>query len=488
MEQKKKKWVPMPQDKIFKYMSMVTYIVAAIFGVKNLLSRSWLAVGVIFLSLGVFTLVNLILKKKNAKEETQQMAVCISLAVLVFAISLFSGSYYSDDFPLFLAVIGLTGLYMQPKFTFVQIIVIDVLLILMYIIHPEKAESMSQYIMCTAILTVGGTVFYQTVKRGRAFVEISNERAKEAEALLASLTNIGEELQVNVNHSADRMNSMREANERLALSADELLKGSESLAQGAGEVSNSCEEVQEKIQVTEQQIGALDLEVQTFENALNDTHKHMDAMSRQMMSVKTTMNEASQVFQMMSAQMEQIFDTTKQLNSIANSTAMLALNASIEAARAGTAGAGFAVVASKVQELSVDSNACSNRVSDIAGEMQAQVQETTAQFEESTQALNHSLETLDELQKGFRQLTEDFGSLYGNIEAQNKNVTSVDSIFEELKGKVMDMTAFSEENQSVVDAIADVIRIYQDNMAKIIDDSARVQELSAYMLEMAKSN
>lgn len=488
MEQKKKKWVPMPQDKIFKYMSMVTYIVAAVFGVKNLLSRSWLAVGVIFLSLGVFTLVNLILKKKNAKEETQQMAVCISLAVLVFAISLFSGSYYSDDFPLFLAVIGLTGLYMQPKFTFVQIIVIDVLLILMYIIHPEKAESMSQYIMCTAILTVGGTVFYQTVKRGRAFVEISNERAQEAEALLASLTNIGEELQVNVNHSADRMNSMREANERLALSADELLKGSESLAQGAGEVSNSCEEVQEKIQVTEQQIGALDLEVQTFENALNDTHKHMDAMSRQMMSVKTTMNEASQVFQMMSAQMEQIFDTTKQLNSIANSTAMLALNASIEAARAGTAGAGFAVVASKVQELSVDSNACSNRVSDIAGEMQAQVQETTAQFEESTQALNHSLETLDELQKGFRQLTEDFGSLYGNIEAQNKNVTSVDSIFEELKGKVMDMTAFSEENQSVVDAIADVMRIYQDNMAKIIDDSARVQELSASMLEMAKSN
>ncbi len=488
MNKENKKWVPMSSDKIFKYMSLITYAVAAVFGGINILGGNWTAVGVILLSLGIFSLVNLILKKKNASEETQQLTVCISLAVLVFAISLFSGAYYSDDFPLFLAVIGLTGLYMQPKFTFIQIIVIDILLILMYIIHPEKAESMSQYIMCTAILTVGGTVFYQTVKRGRAFVEISNERAHEAEALLSSLTTIGEELQVNVNHSADRMNSMKDANERLAQSANELLRGSESLAQGAGEVSNSCEDVHEKIQVTEQQIGALDLEVQTFESALNDTHKHMDAMSRQMMSVKTTMNEASQVFQMMSEQMELIFDTTKQLNSIANSTAMLALNASIEAARAGTAGAGFAVVASKVQELAVDSNACSGRVSDIAGEMQAQVQETTAQFEESTQALNHSLETLDELQKGFRQLTEDFGSLYGNIEAQNKNVTSVDAIFEELKDKVTNMTAFSEENQSVVDSIADVIRIYQDNMAKIIDDSARVQELSASMLDMAKNS
>ncbi|MBQ7944387.1 MAG: hypothetical protein IJ326_10035 [Lachnospiraceae bacterium] len=488
MNKEKKKWVPMPSDKIFKYMSIITYVVAAVFGVRNLISGSWIAVGVICLSLAAFSFVNLVLKKKNASEETQQMAVCISLAVLVFAISLFSGSYYSDDFPLFLAVIGLTGLYMQPRFTFIQIIVIDVLLILMYIIHPEKAESMSQYIMCTAILTVGGAVFYQTVKRGRAFIEISNERAREAEALLGSLTTIGEELQVNVNHSADRMSSMRDANERLAQSANELLKGSESLAQGAGEVSNSCEDVHEKIQVTEQQIGALDLEVQTFESALNDTHKHMDAMSRQMMSVKTTMNEASQVFQMMSEQMDLIFDTTKQLNSIANSTAMLALNASIEAARAGTAGAGFAVVASKVQELAVDSNACSGRVSDIASQMQAQVQETTAQFEESTEALNHSLETLGELQKGFKQLTEDFGSLYGNIEAQNKNVTSVDAIFEDLKDKVTDMTAFSEENQSVVDSITDVIRIYQDNMAKIIDDSARVQELSASMLDMAKNS
>ena len=488
MNKEKKKWVPMPSDKIFKYMSIITYVVAAVFGVRNLISGSWIAVGVICLSLAAFSFVNLVLKKKNASEETQQMAVCISLAVLVFAISLFSGSYYSDDFPLFLAVIGLTGLYMQPRFTFIQIIVIDVLLILMYIIHPEKAESMSQYIMCTAILTVGGAVFYQTVKRGRAFIEISNERAREAEALLGSLTTIGEELQVNVNHSADRMSSMRDANERLAQSANELLKGSESLAQGAGEVSNSCEDVHEKIQVTEQQIGALDLEVQTFESALNDTHKHMDAMSRQMMSVKTTLNEASQVFQMMSEQMDLIFDTTKQLNSIANSTAMLALNASIEAARAGTAGAGFAVVASKVQELAVDSNACSGRVSDIASQMQAQVQETTAQFEESTEALNHSLETLGELQKGFKQLTEDFGSLYGNIEAQNKNVTSVDAIFEDLKDKVTDMTAFSEENQSVVDSITDVIRIYQDNMAKIIDDSARVQELSASMLDMAKNS
>lgn len=488
MEKNEKKWVPMSSDKIFKYMSMITYIVAAVFGIINVLGGNWLTVGVILLSIGVFSMVNLILKKKQVSEEKQQMTVCISLAVLVFVISLFSGAYYSDDFPLFLAVIGLTGLYMQPRFTFVQIIVIDILLILMYLIHPEKAESLSQYIMCTAILTVGGVVFYQTVKRGRAFIEISNERAKEAEELLDSLTTIGEELQINVNHSADSMNSMKEANDHLAQSANELLKGSDSLAQGAGEVSDSCDDVHEKIQVTEQHISALDLEVQVVESALNNTQKYMNVMNQQMISVKKTMDETNQVFLLLDEQMAMIFDTTKQLNSIANSTAMLALNASIEAARAGTAGAGFAVVASKVQELSVDSNACSNRVSEIAGEMQKQMLDTTKQFEESAEALNSSLATLEELQNGFGKLTKDFGSLHGNIEAQNQNVTCVEAIFDELKGKVMDMTAFSEENQSVVDSIAEVIRIYQESMARIIDDSARVQELSASMLEMAKSN
>lgn len=179
---------------------------------------------------------------------------------------------------------------------------------------------------------------------------------------------------------------------------------------------------------------------------------------------------------------------TEQLNSISASTTMLALNASIEAARAGQAGAGFAVVASKVQELAVDSNKCSAQVVDVVNAMQAQIQKTTQRLSESVEAIDSSREALEGLQGGFDRLTQQFGSLYNNIEEQNSNINQVESIFGQLKEKIADMSAHSEENQVSVESISEAMGVYRENMNQVIDDSRHVHELSASMLKISKES
>ena len=84
------------------------------------------------------------MNKLNTHKLTQQFILCISITFLVFCISLNSGSFYSDDFPLYLAVIGLSGLYLIPKFALVQIILIDILLGIAYVVNPQKADPLSQ--------------------------------------------------------------------------------------------------------------------------------------------------------------------------------------------------------------------------------------------------------------------------------------------------------------------------------------------------------
>lgn len=476
---------PITKEKIFKVMLYVTYIVASVFLLKNILGRSLLGTVVIGVSLAVFTVILLIMKSNHAEIEKQQFVVSLSLVFLVFIISLNSGESYSDDFPLYLAVIGLTGMYLRPRYTLIQGILADVLLILQYVIHPEKAGSTGQFFLCFGMFMLASVMFYLAIQRGRAFIQMSQERAEEAEKLLKSLMTVGEELQHNYENSSQRIEKLQEANIRLEGNAADLKQSSDSITLGAREVEHTCDNVQDRIQVTEGQIDTLNGDVKTFETALVANRRNMEEMNRQMEIVKRTMHETNEVFHMMEQRMQEIHAVTEQLNSISSSTTMLALNASIEAARAGQAGVGFAVVASKVQELAVDSNKCSAQVADVVNAMQEQIQTTTQQLGESAEAINASLGALDGLSDGFNQLTHQFGSLYGNIEEQNSNINQVESIFRELKDKISDMSAHSEENEAFVTAIAEAMGIYQESMNQVIDDTRHVHELSASMLELS---
>ena len=103
-------------------------------------------------------------------------------------------------------------------------------------------------------------------------------------------------------------------------------------------------------------------------------------------------------------------------------------------------------------------------------------------------AINHSLESLSGLQDSFDHLTEQFDSLYTNIEEQNTNVTRVDAIFDQLKDKIVEMSSYSEENQSAVESIVEAMLIYKNNIKEVLDDTEQVHELSSSMLSISQKN
>lgn len=212
----------------------------------------------------------------------------------------------------------------------------------------------------------------------------------------------------------------------------------------------------------------------------------MHVMDAKMQSIKETVAQTKVVFGQLKEQIQKVTDATKQLGSIASNTKMLALNASIEAARAGEAGAGFAVVASQVQDLAVDSNVCSGEVSSVVENMRSQIDVTTIQLEESVEAISASLGSLLELGSGFDGLTDRFDSLYVNIEEQNKDVQKVDSIFDNLREKVVGMSSCSKDNRVVVQGIIDSVGTYKEHMDEIIQDTLELHKLSNSMLDLSK--
>lgn len=478
---------PASEAEIFKNMMRTVFAVATAFFIKNIIGKSWQGAIIIGICLIAFVVLVFTMKKKTTKPETQQLAICISIVFLVFCISLNSGNFYSDDFPLYLSVIAISGLYLVPKYTLIQAALIDVLLAAAYIIHPEKADPLSQYIMCMAIFTVGAFCFYMVIKRGRAYIEIGTAKTNDANKLLSELKHAGVELQDNCDSSAERILKLEKANALLQSSTNELRSGSKGITAGTLEVSQAFEEMQQKMSVTEGHVEQLNKDVKRVESALSENKKSMKDMTNEMEVLKSTVGATAEVFSSLQEQIAEITKVTEQLTSIASSTNMLALNASIEAARAGQAGAGFAVVATKVQDLAFDSNNCSSQVVSVVSAMQRQIEITSKQLTDSTQAIHSSIESMKGFQNDFDHLTSQFGSLYSNIEEQNVSVQEMNQIFEHLNLKIHEMTTSSEANQASVEAMTDAIEIYKENIDRVVESNKEIHNISATMLELSNT-
>ena len=452
---------PITQEQIFKIMLMVTISVSVVFLFKNILSGALQEALMIGATIIVFGALFLILTLKKAKQTTKQLNISVGMLVLIFVIGVNSGAYYSDDFIMFLAVIALTGLYLEPKYSIVQLIIGSVFLTGMYILHPEKADPIGQYIQCLGEFILTGVLFIQTIKRGKAFIGIGEDRAKEAETLVDSMKQMGVDLECDFAQSSERINN----------NTKELRRGSSSIVSSAENMQISCDDVQDRILMSQQSILELNEEVTRFEMALRENQANMANMEKQLAAVTATVNEANQVFHEMEQKMGEVADIADQLGDISFNTSILSLNASIEAARAGESGAGFEVVATEMRQLSNTSNIFSEQVAEVVKELMREVGETAQQFSDSTQALEESKASMDELQESFTRLTQQFDKLYGNIETQNLNVNEVGNIFNHLQGRVAEMQKYSAENQRSVGAIVEAMDLYKVNIEKVIENT-----------------
>ena len=452
---------PITHNTIYKIMLWVTMVTSGVFFIKNIIGFNLgglIAVGscIVVLVAALF-----IMKKNHTADIIREFVLSLILVLVIMTISLFSGASYSDDFPLYLALIGMTGMYMEPKFTKAQIIAVDIALIIMYIVHPEKAGSLGQYILCVVITNLAAILFYLAVNRGRAFIELSRRQTEEAERLISSIREMGDVLQNDFNQSSKAISD----------STNGLRRGSENITDGANIVAESCQDVHEKIRETEQQISALNNQVKRFEQAISENDSNMDAMKAQLRDVSRIIEESNTVFSSMTEQMNEVAEIAKKMSDISFKTTLLSLNASVEAANAGAYGAGFAVVAGEMKELSENSDRFAAQVTEVVDGLINQVDKTAVQFEDSTKAIEATEKKMGDLQKSFILLTDRFGQLYENIDEQNKNINQVDNMFSGLKSRVVEMQDDSVKNKRAVADIAVAMDSYRTNIEKVIENT-----------------
>jgi len=465
------------KENIYKFMNGITLVVSALFLVKNLFSSEIIGSVAIGVCLGVYCIVLFIMNKTKITTDTRNLVVSVALLVVISIVSIFSGSSFGDDFILYLAAMGLSGLFLRPQYPQIQLGVANLLLVVQCICAPQKIGPIGQFIMCAVLFNLAGVLFCFVVARGRSFILESRERTKEMEKVIEQLAIINAELNKNFETTQNRISDINNANLQVELRTNELIDDSSNITSSVGDTMSTCDEALEHITLCRNQIHSLLENIQHFESVLKDNESNIGAMSSQILSIKESANTTNEVFDGIQKQMEEIVTVVEQLKSIASSTNMLSLNASIEAARAGAAGAGFAVVAEKVQQLAVDSNTCSNLVEQIVNNMEVQVDKTRHQMAESTENVEASLASIESLESGFNELLTSFTTLYESIEEHDTSVNDLSSSFDMIQNNVSNMASYSEKNQTSINDIADSIKVYGSNVEQMESDTENIRQL-----------
>ena len=164
---------------------------------------------------------------------------------------------------------------------------------------------------------------------------------------------------------------------------------------------------------------------------------------------------------------DKIRNAAEVITGIAQQTNLLSLNASIEAARAGELGKGFAVVAGEIQTLSEASNKA-------AAEIQVVIDELLSN---SDQNVNNISDALVITQKQTDELLE-------AVEEFRKAKNGMDTSLEQIKEVDLYNKQIDDAKDSMVDTVAGLSAIAEENAASTEEVSATVSEAKAYIVQI----
>ena len=296
--------------------------------------------------------------------------------------------------------------------------------------------------------------------------EMSTQTAevlRDASAISATTSSHSEEL-------TQATLEVKSGAEQIATTMQEMASGSETQAETASELAVMMDSF---VKIIEDANATSNDAKTNSDHILEMSASGQDLMNNsteQMKKIDNVVNEAVEKMFGLNTQTNEISKLVEVIKDVADQTNLLALNAAIEAARAGEHGKGFAVVADEVRKLAEQT---SNSVKDITS------------FVQTIQ--NESYSVMDSLGAGYKEVTEGSAQIKQTgimLRSINDEISQIATGVTKITANLDDIMAYSKEMDV---SIGDIASVSEESAAGVEETSAASQEISGSMDEVSAS-
>lgn len=308
-------------------------------------------------------------------------------------------------------------------------------------------------------------------KRKDEIGQLSKAFSTMSENILKLILDIKEGAQAVASNSQqflDAASGVESASEQIAVTVSELAKG---ISEQAETTQNGNTAVSGIIQSLEKISGHMAKSEDMCAGTLKLVNSSMEMVKYQMVKMEESKKAAvhvSSAVNMLNDKSGQISDIVEAIVGIADQTNLLALNAAIEAARAGEHGKGFAVVADEVRKLAEQSARSTEKINALVRDIQNEVNSVSIQ-------MNNTVVIVEEQEKSVDETVRIFESIAESVYNVDKNITEVAN----------DTEMLTTEASNVVALIENLAGISQESAAGTEEVSASTEENAAAIQKVA---
>lgn len=232
---------------------------------------------------------------------------------------------------------------------------------------------------------------------------------------------------------------------------------SESAAQQAGEILTALERVQEmaeSVRLVATNAEKAEVAVQQAAETVEAGDEAMNRTVEGFMAIRETVAETTKKVKRLGESSQKISNVVNLISGFAAQTNMLALNASIEASRAGEGGKGFAVVAEEVRELARQSAEATTEIEKLVASIQSETNAVVTAMEAGTEQVVAGTQLVDETRQSLNRITEVSRQISGLVESIAQVTVAQSQTSEDVSAVMTSVAAIATENSTAASQVS----------------------------------
>lgn len=296
----------------------------------------------------------------------------------------------------------------------------------------------------------------------------------ETEALLTNISSMSQQMQDGIEAIYAKVEDLNNSSKLTKEAMTEVRGGTSQTAEAVQNQISQTGEIGYKVEAVSAAAEEIGRSMEQTLSVLEHANKEVDALVDQ---VENSVKEGADVagkLETLDQYIDEMHSIVELISGITSQTSLLALNASIEAERAGAAGRGFAVVATEITGMAKQTKEATVHIRDLIGNISKAITDVVTDVRGMITAINEEKQSTESTAENFSRIQSNTLEIKKNIEQLNTNIEELKTANEQIVDSIETISAITEE----VSAHANETMSAQEENSDVLSGIAvRMQQL-----------